>query len=180
MPNPLTSLIIVNSFTMKTHLCRGEFFPNGINRSICKKYCAPSFSHRNCLRAQQGQESNESKRAQWQKQRALFSGLDPAKTFQLFSLLSVSTNLAGKNGETPWELLLQVQVFPSPCPTFLGGTPTELLPFPASHHQATWIGDSSQLSELKWQAEASNHAPKCPVFSAITSILLIKLSFHCS
>lgn len=112
--------------------------------------------------------------------RALFSGLDPAKTFQLFSLLSVSTNLAGKNGETPWELLLQVQVFPSPCPTFLGGTPTELLPFPASHHQATWIGDGSQLSELKWQAEASNHAPKCPVFSAITSILLIKLSFHCS
>lgn len=112
---------------------------------------------------------------------AVAESLDPTETCQLFRFtFSENIPARGKNGETLWNLLLRVQVFPSPCPQFLRVTLTELLPLPASHHQATWIDDDNQLSELKRQAKTSNHPHKCPVFSVMTSIFLIKLSVHCS
>lgn len=38
--NSINFLSHYHSFSLKTHLSRGEFFPNGINRNICKRCCA--------------------------------------------------------------------------------------------------------------------------------------------
>lgn len=38
--NSINFLNHYHSISLKTHLSRDEFFPNGINRNICKKCCA--------------------------------------------------------------------------------------------------------------------------------------------
>ena len=178
MPIPLTSLIITTASAWK------HIFPNGINRNICKKCRASASSHRRAPWEPSEDRTLTSLKESSDKSKVLSAvakSLDPAKTCQLFWFTFSKHKIArGKNGETSWELLLRVQVFPFPCPWFLWVAPTALLPLPASCHQATWIGDDSQLSELKWQAKTPNHAPECPDFSAMTSIFLIKLSVHCS
>lgn len=166
-----------HSISLKTHLSRGEFFPNGINRNIYKKQRASASPH-----GRPPREPSEDRTLTCPRKSPVTKAKCPPqwlrawtqpKPARCLGLLSASTNLPGVEME---------KYLGSCCLEFRSSllVPSGLLPLPASRHQATQIGGDRQLSELKQLAKTSNHAPKCPGFSAMTSIFLIKLSVHCT